>query len=381
MSKLNDLGKTIADIDLGGFDAESDHKLTDHFINTPIIDRILDGNKYLILGRKGSGKSALFREIPRISAERGGPEVIKLTPNAYSWSTLRNYREQGLSIEHAHSGAWKLSLAIEMAAHLTRSDIKWHDKVRPHATTLRSFIDSNFGKGQELDIPGSIYKGIESFDLSALGFSVGLTRGKRGEAKKLPATPAVTDAVINNLVPLLAAHPCIVELDRIDDAWEGGVEDRSLVVGLLKAVKDLNDSFNGAGVRAKIIVFLRTDIYNALQFDDSDKHRQGEQQISWNQESLRQVVSARLPVDLEIDDLFEPGMMRGKSKPFDHMLRRTFLRPREVLQFVHLVLETEGEESTQVLKSRSLRANSSSALGKCTISSRNMSRPYRSFLL
>ena len=62
---LAEVGLTVADIDLGGFDAESDHKLAEDFIETPVVGAALKGRKQFFLGRKGSGKSALFSQMAK----------------------------------------------------------------------------------------------------------------------------------------------------------------------------------------------------------------------------------------------------------------------------------------------------------------------------
>jgi hypothetical protein len=66
-------------------------------------------------------------------------------------------------------------------------------------------------------------------------------------------------------------------------------------------------------------VFLRTDIYEGLRFDDKDKHRALEQHIVWNADLLRTMINERLTGRLEVDDLFEPGEMRGSILPFNYI--------------------------------------------------------------
>ena len=71
--RLDELALTLRDVDLGGLDAESDHKLAAHFVTTPHVEYALAGRRTLFLGRKGSGKSALFRQLPCPMAELQRP--------------------------------------------------------------------------------------------------------------------------------------------------------------------------------------------------------------------------------------------------------------------------------------------------------------------
>ena len=54
MSNLRDVKS------FGKVEAEEDAILT-YFVEMDVTERILDGSTFLILGRKGSGKTALFR--------------------------------------------------------------------------------------------------------------------------------------------------------------------------------------------------------------------------------------------------------------------------------------------------------------------------------
>jgi hypothetical protein len=102
------------------------------------------------------------------------------------------------------------------------------------------------------------------------------------------------------------------------------------------AAKELNDRFGllDGDVGLKVLVFLRTDIYAALRFDDKDKHRATEQPLTWTSDELHEVVARRLPTGVTVEQIFEPGEMRGRTAPFEYIVKRTFLRPREVIQFL-----------------------------------------------
>jgi ABC-type multidrug transport system fused ATPase/permease subunit len=65
--RVDELGLTLADIDLGGIDAESDPGLEEYFVTTPYVLNAFSGRRTLFLGRKGSGKSALFTQLPRLA--------------------------------------------------------------------------------------------------------------------------------------------------------------------------------------------------------------------------------------------------------------------------------------------------------------------------
>ena len=123
MTRLEELALTVGDLEFGGIDAESDFGLDAYFVTTPYVRYALEGRRTQFLGRKGSGKSALFRQIPRLAAQQDANlVVIPLTPDQYAWSALKQYQEQGLLPEHAHTNAWKFTLVVEVTSALNRPE-------------------------------------------------------------------------------------------------------------------------------------------------------------------------------------------------------------------------------------------------------------------
>lgn len=349
MSLLGELGFTVADLDLGGTDAEADYKLDQDFIRTRYVDDALQGPGFVFLGRKGSGKSALFRQLPTLAGSAGAATVFEVAPEHYAWTALNAYREHGLTAEQAHVSAWRLTLAVEVAQSLITLGRLWPDDCLRPLGVLRTFVEANFGKlkTRGLHAARSFTDGVESLDLSAFGVGVGF---RRRESPRTALAPFVADLVLDQLAAPLKENPVIVELDRLDEYWDGSDDVKAQIVGLLKAAKSINDRFRDerGGSLARIVIFLRTEIYDSLRFDDKDKFRAFEVSIRWDKQGLRNLVSERLPGTVTADDIFEPSRMRGGQLPFDYILSRTFQRPREVLQFLTLCAAVPHPTQTEI---------------------------------
>jgi ABC-type multidrug transport system fused ATPase/permease subunit len=85
----------LARIDLGKDEAEQDRSLREYFLKTTNYKNSLAGTKTIVIGRKGSGKSAIFT-LMRDELEKSGAVVIPVTPDQYSWSALKDYQEKGI---------------------------------------------------------------------------------------------------------------------------------------------------------------------------------------------------------------------------------------------------------------------------------------------
>jgi hypothetical protein len=287
-------------------------------------------------------------------AGRTGLEVVPVTPDQYAWTALRAYREQGLSEQASHRNAWKLTLAVQIASKLTELNYAQSD-AEEAAAVLRKFLEQNFGEPKLVfNRAIRVLSGIKQFNLSALAFGGGL---ERDSGAPVPMTPEVINRLFDLIETCGQQAGVVVLLDRLDEEWDGSSEAQSLLIGLLMASKELNDRFGlgGGDVGLKILVFLRSDIYAVLRFDDKDKHRATEQPLTWTTEQLHELVLRRLPNGLKVEDLFEPGEMRGSTKPFDYIVKRTFLRPREVLQFIEEAIRRTDPDAAYISKD-SIRA-------------------------
>jgi hypothetical protein len=379
---LEEAGLHLQDIELGSLDGESDHGLVDYFVTTPYVESVLALRSGHVLGRKGSGKSSLFTQLPRLLSDAGiSIPLARVTPDHYAWSALRDYTEQGLTREQAHTNAWKFTLAMEIASVLVGIEGDRLGKAaNASKTVLARFISSNYGD-QEANISATaarLVKGLSSFNLEAFGFGVGF---ERQIAEKQALTPAVIDALLGHILEIVRETGAVVALDRLDDSWDGSEESRFLLTGLLKAAKELTDRLGGHRDKNGlcVIVLLRTDIYDGIRFDDKDKHRVLEQHIEWSPEQLKQMIAERLPEGIDVEDLFEEGDMRGSISPFNYLVKRTFLRPREVLQFMFECIRRAGGAARFISKDHIREAEERYSLWKVEDIKQEYSRVNPSF--
>jgi hypothetical protein len=350
--KLLDKGLTVRDLAFGTVDAEADRRLAEYFINTPQVDQALSFRGAHFLGRKGAGKSAIFTQLSRLATERyrDNVRVSLMTPDQYAWGAMRDYEEQGLLLEQAHTNAWKFTIAVDAAAILLEIPPEsLTGNARKALDRIRTFVTTNFGGSTPTptNTVKRLLTGLSSFNLEAFGFGIGFDREKQQQI----LTPQIIDLLLDATKEVCNDLGVIVAIDRLDDSWDGSDVSRSLLIGLLKATKEINDKYSLAtGKGIHVIAFLRSDIYQSLQFDDKDKHRAIEEEIIWTPELLENMINARLPSGISIGDIFEEGDMRGSIAPFNYIVKRTFLRPREVIQFLQECQKRSAVDTSEISK-------------------------------
>lgn len=334
---------TLQDLRLGTLAAESDRELFEYFLVTPVVKTIVMQNIGLVLGRKGSGKTALFRQAEELLRGFGleNVEVVRLNMDDHAWSAFQDFRNLGLGEEHAATVSWHLALLLQISIAVAQRPITaWGKHAQEDVRVIRQFLEDNFG-----DLSPSLAKSsrlivqIGSLKVGAFGAGLEATFKNDGALQR-DLVPGLTDALSQHLISVMHDGSWLLLLDQLDESWDGSKDKRALLVGLLKAVKRINDDFGWfqdpqRGVRA--IAFLRTDIHEALEFDDKDKSRDMTARIHWSHDQLRQMLQARLGT-VKIDHLFDSSTNQKKGRipkgSFNYIVSRTFMRPRDLLQFL-----------------------------------------------
>jgi len=121
-------------------------------------------------------------------------------------------------------------------------------------------------------------------------------------------------------------------------------------LGLILAARDLNVQSREVGKKLSVLVFLRDDIYQTLRFEDKNKITEAfTTRIEWDtgrtDHTLKDLMQKRFSLSLGISEnsawesVFDEGeQMPGRQSKYQHMLDRTFLRPRDMIKFCNETL-------------------------------------------
>src|SRR5690242_13858490 len=92
--------------------AAEDDAVLNYFLTTEAVSRITDGSTFLVLGRKGSGKTALVRHFTE--GKVLGSKAVSL--RGYPWSVHAERVDRGASQIEAYVASWRYLIAVELAA-------------------------------------------------------------------------------------------------------------------------------------------------------------------------------------------------------------------------------------------------------------------------
>lgn len=337
---------SMRSLDTFGNVAAEEDAVLNYFLTTDAVGRIRSNDVFLVLGRKGSGKTALVRHF----AEGAGPRTSRsVTLRGYPWQVHAKRLDRGASDVEAYVSSWRYLIAVELAAHVL--------SLCPNADSassksLRTFLTDNYGGTSpalgDLLSPSRLKLSQLSFEPQVLGNKLGsvvLDRTDLGLGRELNA---LTDALLHAVQQLASSHQIprlILHFDELDQGLIAMDSARErMLVGLVLAARGVRREYHEARVSINPVVYLRTDLWESLQFSDKNKITQGPAlQLEWDREALKNLVNIRLRAKLgdgaEWDRVADNHLMRGSQAKWDHILARTFLRPRDVIQFLNSALE------------------------------------------
>jgi ABC-type cobalamin/Fe3+-siderophores transport system ATPase subunit len=102
----------VSSVTFGAPAAERDiaQGLEDYFVESAAFGRVQDGTKKIVLGNRGTGKSAIFKVLAERERQQG-TIVLELAPEDYSYEMLASVlatEAQGSWAKHgAYAAAWK----------------------------------------------------------------------------------------------------------------------------------------------------------------------------------------------------------------------------------------------------------------------------------
>lgn len=348
---------TIADVDFGELDAESEKNLSGYFVDTGVLAKLASGQRQFVVGRKGSGKTALFRLAT--PATLRVPQVLEVEFDQYPWEFHRQLKQAGMMAESAYEASWRFLLLLMMAQEWAETG---ESGIKSEAAKLVRLILPDPGRGfwaslltrarnpTKIALPGGSLAGQANLSLGSIDL------GKEDAAHAVSVMSVHLGALTSLAASVYDRHRLVVKVDRLDDGWDASADSQGLIIGELKAARALNHQLHRSGSPAPVVTFLRSDIYETVKFNDKNKMATSIEQLEWPTSRLLDVLVSRIVASLQITpdgawrSVFSEAEMRQRAKPQSYLLRRTMGRPRDVIAFAIHCRNVALEKSHQIVE-------------------------------
>lgn len=327
-----------------------------YFYHTRMVSRILNGQKLYVVGRKGTGKTAISEHLVNLAE----PKLlsVKLTFKNFPFNKLYELQDKGFTQPNQYITLWKYviySTVCKLMANNPSIDLE-----------TRQNLQAIFNDDIEHALPNAIerWTGVE-FDLKILGSGIGFGNTKETIEKTSSDWTRRVDVLEKFLSQQIGADKYLIMFDELDEDYKDIIEPEKykqyteLLTSLFKSVQDIRAKFQ----KHKFfpVIFIRDDIYDVLQDPDKTKWLDYKIDLEWDEASIKNMLAFRLSraddkhgqvkVFNKIwNELFEPGgvkygdRQKKSMKPFDYITRSSLLRPRDYVRYLQVCAEFSLEK-------------------------------------
>lgn len=375
---------------IGELDAEADSILLDHcFIDNGYLDQLIDvtNPKSIVLGRTGSGKSALLYKL-----ESSVNKCKRLDPHDISikfleHSDIINFFESiDIRLDLFYRMLWRHILILE----LLKLRYDFNADTSSNSSVFKNFLDwfktNNERKAYDYfqqwgdkfwletdEQLKQITTKLETDTKTSLGINSHLIQaGAEGLSKysqeqitdiKRKANQVIDGAQIANLNQILDSlndsafndpqKKFYLIIDQLDEDWANTSTRCRFIRALIEEIKSFRKITN-----VKLVIALRKDLLQ-LVFDKTrdsgfqeEKYESYILDIMWQKGDLRNLVEQRINQvfksqytshDVKFDDIFPSPRKKGGQLAFDFLVERTLNRPRDMLQFVNSCFQSSSD--------------------------------------
>ena len=340
-------------IDLGDVAAENEiSALSNYFVKTPQFQQTRQGHARLVVGRKGTGKSALFYGVRNQLWPQKNIITVDLKPEGHQFYRLREKvlidLSEGMKL-HALTAFWFYLLLLEITNKVIEHEGKTafqNEKSLKHYEEIESIYKEHADSEGDFSerLMNLVNKVIDNFPDT-----------KKQIVKSIDLTNAIYSKEINGLLKTLIDHlkdinEVWILFDNIDKGFPThGVEMEDILIirSLLEASRKIQRSVNKYNIDCTSTVFLRRDVYDLLVDETPDRGKEQFVNLDWSDiELLKELLLKRFRYQApeltgNFDDvwanLFEVHVTGENS--FQYIINRTFLRPRDILNFVRKCIQ------------------------------------------
>lgn len=346
----------------GVSEADNDDLLLECFEDHEAYISAKHHKNFLIVGRKGSGKTAIFRKL--VSESSAEHFCYGHSFSDYPWFHHDKQRKTGVPDAECYRYSWEYVILISLAKLIVENrDLAFHPESFDALNQLEGFLEDTYGT-KSPDLSNFFAPNTKLNVKKSLQINLFIARATVDSSSvPIEELPSIVYEVNDRLYDIIQRcvdkshnyHICFDELDRGFNHGDSNYRDR--LSGLLIAARDFNRKSRAANNKMSAVVFLRDDILRHLEFEDKNKIVEDfSSVIEWDKASttktLKGLMEKRFSRVLDIPQegawhavFDEVQNMPGRQSKYQYILDRTFKRPRDIIKYCNEVLRVFKQNS------------------------------------
>lgn len=312
-----------------------------YFVNE--VEAILSGEKSMVIGRKGEGKTALAQYI--YSQSNCNVFTEKMTFKNFPFNIIYSLIDKNFTRPNQYISIWKYLIYTTICKQMIKNQ-NIDKEITNQLTKIFPITDKN----------NNLSRLIETYTIKDFGFQI-MSSGVNISREKVKTEISWIEAIdifedtIRNYIDDAKYYIVFDELDEDYKEFRDEQERTNyfdMLTGLFKAIQDVRYLFEDQNKNIFPIVFLRTDIYNQITYSDKNKWSDSIINIIWTPDKLKELIRHRLNIlcgtkSLSFDECWRQifgsgklgyGLRKSKSmSSFEYILRSTQNRPRDFIKY------------------------------------------------
>lgn len=330
-----------------------------YFFHVKELKRIVDGKRSYVIGRKGTGKTAISQFISGFT----DPHIFteKLSFKHFPFNELYGLKNSGYTAPNQYITLWKFIIYSYVCKMMARNEV------------ISAQVGIPLKKLYAPEPVDSLHRWIKRWTANDFSLQILGTGGKIG-LKEISSTDSWisrVDTLESVIATYLDRSTYYVIFDELDEDYKNIVDKNQyenythLLTGLFKAVQDIKATFRDSRFRIFPIIFLRDDIYSVLTDADKTKWDDFKIDLEWDKKKIRDLLAFRisqaresaaqlLTFDAAWNLLFDPAPIemgnarQNRMSAFEFMARSTHLRPRDFTKYIQACAESVSESTTRI---------------------------------
>lgn len=375
-------------LSIGSMSAEDDERfLKDCFVSTGAVDELRStaSPKCIIVGRTGSGKSALLWSLKESEENVISIDPESLSLNYISNSTILQFFESlGIDLNVFYQLLWRHVLAVEVIKvkkHLSdealskswianlRQRLIGNPKKEKALQYLFSYGQSFWADTEERvrEVVRKIEQGFEDqVGINITAFKAKLAADMKDKnVESIQETREIVNKAqrvvngvqlqeLNSVMDLLAEdifddaqERMYIVIDDLDTGWVHDSLRFKLIRALIETIKKFRKISN-----LKIIISLRSDLLETVLKNTTaagfqqEKYEDMYLRLRWDRYYLKRLAETRISslfkqqytsASVSFDDVFTRKI--GDTDTFEYLFERTLQRPRDIIAFINQCLD------------------------------------------
>lgn len=338
-------------VNWGPDEAKNDLDLSGYFVPVPEFSDIENGKIRYVIGRKGTGKTAIVERIrQRISTEPMSFHAT-LSLRNFPIQEFRDLRDKNFRDKAQFVSIWSFLIYIELAKIIAMDN---GTENQFEVNELKNFLRIN-GLDNDTGFSSTVTtlrKSDSKVKVSAGWIDGELSQGSQTQHFVPIHYQKVVEKIRNYITCVKSDSEYWLFIDELDEGFRAGDQSLRLVLlGLLRAVEDTALALKYSSINYRPLLALRSDIFDRLEDNDLNKLDDHVYRLHWTSRegldsyALKLIPEARVKKSIpslnKSSDPWNEVVFNISSElpnyidsVWSFMANRTYDRPRDIIKFL-----------------------------------------------